>query len=144
MSSNQHQKELQQTAKQILLNNDRGGYTIPTEGLYPFQWNWDSAFVSLGFAEFDRNRAWQEIETLFSAQWDDGLMPHIVFHKPNPGYFPGPEVWQTDKNVKGGTPTSGITQPPVAATVVRQLWEGLNTDAERQQELPRIRRFIPN
>ena len=125
--------ELQERAKQILLNNDRGGYTVPTEGLYPFQWNWDSAFVGLGFAEFDRDRAWQEIETLFAAQWADGLMPHIVFHKPNPGYFPGPEVWQTEGNTDGGTPTSGITQPPVAATIVRQLWEGRKDDNERSR-----------
>lgn len=141
------QKDLQEKAQQILLNNDRGGYTIPTEGLYPFQWNWDSAFVSLGFAEFDRARAWQEIETLFSAQWDDGLMPHIVFHKANPGYFPGPEVWQTEANTKGankkGIPTSGITQPPVAASIVRQLWEGLATDAERQKELPHLQAIYP-
>ena len=32
------------------IRNDRGGYTVPTEGLYPYQWNWDSAFVALGFA----------------------------------------------------------------------------------------------
>ncbi len=135
--------DLKEKAKQILLNNDRGGYTVPTEGLYPFQWNWDSAFVSLGFAEFDRSRAWQEIETLFDAQWDDGLMPHIVFHKANPGYFPGPEVWQTDANTKGGTPTSGITQPPVAATIVRQLWEGLAGDTARRKELGRLQALYP-
>lgn len=45
--------------KSILLNNDRGGYTVLSEGLYPFQWNWDFAFVALGFAQYDRPRAWQ-------------------------------------------------------------------------------------
>ena len=25
----------------ILRENDRGAYTVPTKGLYPFQWNWD-------------------------------------------------------------------------------------------------------
>jgi len=39
-------------AKSILLTNDRGGYTVPTARLYPYQWNWDSAFVALGFATF--------------------------------------------------------------------------------------------
>lgn len=29
-------------AKRILAANDRGGYTVPTDRLYPFQWNWDS------------------------------------------------------------------------------------------------------
>ena len=73
--------DLNAQARDILIRNDRGGYTVPTHGLYPYQWNWDSAFVALGFAEFDRNRAWQEIETLISGQWDDGMIPHIIFHK---------------------------------------------------------------
>ena len=111
--------ELDRQAREILRRNDRGGYTVPTQGLYPFQWNWDSAFVALGFAEFDRVRAWQEIESLVSAQWDDGMIPHIVFHQDDEGYFPGPGVWATGKT----PPTSGITQPPVLASVVRQLWE---------------------
>ncbi|MEY3702589.1 MAG: hypothetical protein RLZZ561_209 [Pseudomonadota bacterium] len=108
----------------ILRRNDRGGYTVPTHGLYPYQWNWDSAFVALGFAEFDRDRAWAEIEMLVSAQWADGMIPHIVFHQEDPGYFPGPSVWATGK-----TPaTSGITQPPVLASVVRTLWEAEGAD----------------
>ena len=64
--------DLTQQAIAILRRNDRGGYTVPTNGLYPYQWNWDSAFVALGFAEFDRNRAWQEIETLLSGQYRVG------------------------------------------------------------------------
>ena len=110
---------LDASARKILEDNDRGGYTVPTSGLYPFQWNWDSCLVALGWAAFDEARAWQEIETLLSAQWDDGMVPHIVFRRPDPGYFPGPEVWRT-----GRTPaTSGITQPPVAASCVRRILE---------------------
>ncbi|MBN8815247.1 MAG: hypothetical protein J0J06_07345 [Sphingomonas sp.] len=106
-------------ARAILVANDRGGYTVPNGRVYPFQWNWDSAFVALGFATFDLDRAWREIETLFEAQWQDGFLPHIVFWQDDAGYFPGPDRWQT-----GRTPrTSGITQPPVAATVARALWE---------------------
>lgn len=122
---------LDAAARAILLRNDRGGYTVPTHGLYPFQWNWDSAFVALGFAEFDRDRAWREVETLVSGQWDDGMIPHIVFHQDDAGYFPGPGVWGTGK-----TPaTSGITQPPVLATIVRRLWEAEGADPAH----PRLR-----
>ncbi|NJS36425.1 MAG: hypothetical protein HC765_08330 [Brachymonas sp.] len=35
--------ELKERAIQTLIDNDRGGYTIPTAGLYPFQWNWTRA-----------------------------------------------------------------------------------------------------
>ena len=29
-----------------LAKNDRGGYTVPTANLYPYQWNWDSVFAA--------------------------------------------------------------------------------------------------
>ncbi len=113
-------------AAAILRANDRGGYTVPTEGLYPFQWNWDSAFCAMGFAAFDEPRAWRELETLFSGQWDDGLLPHIIFHRPADSYFPGPEMWGTPQE-QGRPATSGITQPPVAAIAARAIWD-LATD----------------
>ncbi|WP_028021566.1 MGH1-like glycoside hydrolase domain-containing protein [Enterovibrio calviensis] len=110
---------LDQQAINILKDNDRGGYTVPTAGLYPYQWNWDSAFAALGFATFDLPRAWQEIETLFTAQWDNGMVPHIVFHQPDEGYFPGPDVWQG----KGPIASSGISQPPLVATFARKIYQ---------------------
>lgn len=106
-------------AVEILARNDQGNYTVPTHGLYPFQWNWDSALSSLGQYYVDESRAWTEIETLFAHQWDDGMVPHIIFHKDDDGYYPGPDVWQTNRPV----PTTGITQPPVAGFAVRRLLE---------------------
>lgn len=122
-----------EAARAILRANDRGGYTVPNGRVYPFQWNWDSAFVALGFDTFDRNRAWEEVETLFRAQWQDGFVPHIVFWKEDDGYFPGPEVWATGRT----PPTSGITQPPVAATVVRRLWDTAVAAGEQADYRPR-------
>ena len=108
---------LHDKAKAILRQNDQGGYTLPTFGLYPYQWNWDSAFAAWGFTTFDPDRGWRELETLFSGQWDDGMLPHILFHRIDPGYFPGPEVWQG----RGPIPSSGITQPPVAASFMAKM-----------------------
>ncbi|MBS0560090.1 MAG: neutral trehalase [Proteobacteria bacterium] len=107
-------------ARRILHANDRGGYCVPTARLYPFQWNWDSAFVAMGWACFDEARAWQEIESLLKGQWEDGLVPQIVFHAPSDDYFPGPDVW----GIARTPPTSGITQPPVLATAVRLMLDG--------------------
>ncbi|MEO0865412.1 MAG: hypothetical protein AAFY39_12660, partial [Pseudomonadota bacterium] len=45
-------------------------------------------------------------------------VPHIIFHADDPGYFPGPDVWGTGQT----PPTSGISQPPVAATVAAKVW----------------------
>lgn len=102
-------------ARAILARNDRGGYTVPTDRLYPFQWNWDSAFVAMGFATYDVDRALRELERLAEGQWDDGLIPQIVFHAPADTYFPGPDVWGTRHRI----PTSGITQPPVFGLALR-------------------------
>ena len=44
-------------AKSVLNDNWRNGYTVPCSSLYPFQWNWDSGFVSIGFANYDINAA---------------------------------------------------------------------------------------
>ena len=106
-------------ARAVLAANDRGGYTVPTDRLYPFQWNWDSAFVAMGFATYDTARALTELERLIDGQWPDGMIPHIVFHAPADSYFPGPEVWGTNR-----TPaTSGITQPPVFALALAWIAE---------------------
>lgn len=110
---------LRSLAIEVLKENDQGSYTVPTKGLYPFQWNWDSCLTALGQGYFDEARAWTEIETLFAHQWPDGMVPHIVFHVYSDGYFPGPNVWDT----KRPTPTSGITQPAVAGFAALQLFE---------------------
>ncbi|MGF9761612.1 neutral trehalase [Microvirga sp. 0TCS3.31] len=108
---------MEEAAHSILARNDRGGYTVPTDRLYPFQWNWDSAFVAMGFATFDVDRAYRELERLVEGQWDDGMIPHIVFHAPSDTYFPGPDVWGTRHRI----PTSGITQPPVFGMALRHV-----------------------
>ncbi len=113
-------KQIYDHALEVLKENDQGSYTIPTKGLYPFQWNWDSCLTALGQFHYDEARAWTEIETLFANQWDDGMVPHIVFHVYSDGYFPGPNVWDTKRP---GTATSGITQPPVAGFAVKRLYD---------------------
>ena len=121
--------ELDEQARAILRENDRGGYTVPTARLYPFQWNWDSAFCALGFATFDIDRAFREVETLVEGQWrgdrngsaNDGMIPHIVFRRPDPDYFPGPDAWGTHGLHPPGMPTSGISQPPVLGSVLPVL-----------------------
>jgi glycogen debranching enzyme len=123
-------------ALEVLKENDRGSYTVPTKGLYPFQWNWDSCLTALGQFHYDEARAWTEIETLFAHQWPDGMVPHIVFHVYSDGYFPGPDVWQTNRP----TPTSGITQPPVAAFAVKRLYDRA-TDKAKAAE--RARALLP-
>ena len=128
--------KLDQEAKAILELNDLGNFTIPTKRLYPYQWNWDSAFSALGIATYDYDRALKEIESLVEAQWSDGMIPHIIFRNDDPDYFPGPSVWGTNTT----PPTSGISQPPVLASILLQL---VRQDESAKYE-SRFKELIPN
>jgi hypothetical protein len=113
-------------AQQTLLNNRRDGFTVPTQRLYPFQWNWDSGFTCLGYSHFALSLAIAELRSLFSGQWANGMLPHILFHSENEAsYFPNHDFWQPEVNP--GAPrkprTSGISQPPVHAFILERLWQ---------------------
>lgn len=115
---------LKEEAIAVLENNWKEGYTIPSALLYPFQWNWDSGFISLGYLHYDQHKAMEEMRTLFRGQWDNGMLPHILFHNEvEEKYFPNADFWGS-KLVKG-TPsflkTSGITQPPVHGFVLEEI-----------------------
>ncbi len=128
--------DLDGIAHATLVANDRGGYTVPNAKVYPFQWNWDSAFVAMGFVGFDEDRAWRELETLFLGQWPDGMVPSIVFLRPEPGDYPGPSAWGRTQQ----PPTPGISQPPVGATAARAIFEA---PRDKQAATARLSRTIP-
>ncbi len=117
------QQTLIAKAQQVLLNNHKSGFTIPCEGLYPFQWNWDSGFIAIGLAHFDIEKAKEEIATLLIGQWENGFVPHIVFHNESDTYFPGADFHHSalspmaPENYK----TTGMTQPPVLGFVLEEL-----------------------
>lgn len=109
-------------AKDILQRNRRDGYTIPSPKLYPYQWNWDSGFIAIGLSEVEPAAAKEELINLFEGMWDSGMLPHILFRNESAsGYFPGPEEW--DARTAEGLATSGITQPPIAVTAARHVYE---------------------
>jgi len=138
MTINSVHQSLFDRAVKILDINDRGHYTVPTSGLYPFQWNWDSCLVSIGQQHVNEARAWTEMITLFDHQWDDGMVPHIVFHELDDGYFPGPDVWATGREV----PTTGITQPPVAGFAALRLFQrAKNKELAREKALELLARI---
>lgn len=129
-------------AKQVLnANFQPKGFSIPCEGLYPFQWNWDSGFIAIGFAHFDFAKAKSEIETLIDAQWSNGFIPHIVFHNESDTYFPGPDFHQSKlspyapKHIK----TTGLTQPPVLGFVLQELY---NITQDKKEALEFVKKNI--
>jgi len=123
----------------VLRANDTGRFVKPSQRLYPFQWNWDSAFVAIGLATVDAARARLEVRSLLEGQWSDGMVPHIVYHPQPVDYSPGPELWGSQLYDGAPTvPTSGITQPPVLATAVRTLHELAPDNAFLEEVLPAL------
>lgn len=120
-SARKGQEAARRRALDILRKNDRGDYSVPQLGLYPVQFNWDSAFASLGYRLLSVDRAWRELEMLVSAQHADGMIPHIIFRENCEGYFPGMEIWQAG-GANGAPQTSGISNPPIATLAARRLF----------------------
>ena len=113
---------LDEAARRVLRDNDLGHMVKAAPALYPHQWSWDAAFISIGLAHMSIQRAMLELRNLFDAQWSTGMIPHIVFSD-TPGYFPGPDVWGTTtaKAKPAGVLTSGICQPPVHAIALARI-----------------------
>ena len=121
-------------ARRILADNDLGDYTIPCKKLYPFQWNWDSVIVALGWLRIDEARAWREMLSLQSGQWQNGMIPHIIFHRPSADYFPGPDYWGAGQT----PPTSAISQPPIFASGCLMLYQHARDKALARRMLRRL------
>lgn len=109
-------------ARSVLRANDAGAFTKPGPYQYPHQWNWDSAIIALGLSHFDLPRALAEIRALIGGQWRDGMIPHVVYHISPSDYFPDPAFWQIENSPHApACATSGITQPPLLAAVIRTI-----------------------
>ena len=122
--------QLAARAAYLLRGNDLGVMTSAAPLLYPHMWSWDAAFVAVGLAPLSVERAVVELDTLLSAQWANGMIPHIVFANGVDGYFPGPARWATSAlavNAPRTRHTSGITQPPVHAIAVQRILDRART-----------------
>ena len=119
--------ELRDRARAVLAANDTGTMVTAAPDLYPHMWSWDAAFVASGLSTVSVARALAELSILLGAQWDSGMIPHIVFSdtesSDSVGYFPGPDRWRTAGAAPDGVTSSGICQPPVHATLLRRIVE---------------------
>lgn len=122
-------------ARATLAKNDTGKWTLPTSiSLYPHQWLWDTFFHAIGQRHYDIERAKDEVRSPFRAQWDNGMVPHIIFSD-SKGYHAGPEIWRTIQTGKGAPKhieTTGVSQPPVAAEATVRIGEMLKPRDRRK------------
>ncbi len=129
-------KELRESAASVLAENHEDGFTKPAPHLYPHQWSWDSAFISIGLSYLELEKALAELVTLFKGQWADGRVPHILFNPNSGDYFPGPEYWNC-KGVSQMPPvaplTSGLIQPPVHGLAAHNVWRVASMEGSAEQ-----------
>lgn len=91
-------------------------YTIPSPDAYPYQWLWDSCFHAIILSHFDLIGAKAEILALLSKQFQNGMIPHMIYWK-NDKKASFPEIeWGKDG-------TSTITQPPMVAYAIWEIFQ---------------------
>jgi hypothetical protein len=133
--------DLWQLATEVLDANWERDHTVPSRALYPHHWNWDAGFIAVGLAHHRPARAWQDLRSLFSAQWIDGRVPHIVFDPDvaDRDYFPGPAFWDMPEmpGLLAGL-TTGIVQPPVHAIAVWEMHRRAPDRAALEWLYPRL------
>ena len=106
-------------------------YTRPSPLKYPHQWLWDSSFHAIVASRFDPEAAKREVAGLFHGMRASGFMSNMILWH-GPGSLP--ERLGTRLFVRGMT--SNITQPPVIAIAVEEVYR--NT-----QDLEFVRRYLP-
>ncbi|HYW27805.1 MAG TPA: trehalase family glycosidase [Terriglobales bacterium] len=131
---------LLERAQQVLDANWTGEATVASRSLYPHQWSWDAAFVAIGRSWAEPARAMRELESMFQAQWANGMLPHIRFDPRTRDYFPGPDFWASDRVplAPAGLLTSGLTQPPLHARAALEVFRHGGGDAEAVAFLRRL------
>lgn len=89
-------------------------YTVPSPETYPYQWLWDSCFHAIILAKLDPEAAVSELRALLSRQYEDGLLPHIIFWDTR---ITRPYNWGWGKSG-----VTSITQPPMLAYAAHEIY----------------------
>jgi len=113
-------KKLTNEYQKLLLNNRRQtdgfSYTIPSPDTYPYQWLWDSCFHAIILSGLNIEDAKAEILSLLSQQFQNGMIPHMI-------YWENHEKVTFPKIQWGKDVTSTITQPPMIAYAIWQIFQ---------------------
>jgi len=129
---------LKKSIFKLLLENRREAkeyqYTVPSPDSYPYQWLWDSCFHAIILTHLNIGDAKKEILSLLSKQFDNGLIPHMIYwDKESPTDFPVIEWGKAD--------TSTITQPPMIAYAVWRIYQKDHDRSFLKEVYPRLYHF---
>ena len=99
---------LREAAIATLAGNWTGTSTLPSRAQYPHQWSWDSAFIAIGLAEFDPDRARRELVSLFGASGSPaGSRTSSTTDVAAGDYSPAPAFWATPRAGRPAVPDVG-------------------------------------
>ena len=141
--------ELLNQAKEILQHNtiavtvDGKPYEriIPSRDYYVHQWLWDTAGIAMGLVHVREEAAFYELLLLTAGQWNNGLMPHIIYNQGETKYYPPADKWQTTSFTRNGIKTSGITDPPLLAIAAEYI---CNHASDEQKKRDFINNILPS
>jgi len=91
-------------------------YTLPSPDSYPYQWLWDSCFHAIILTHYNTGDAKKELLSLVAKQFTNGMIPHM-------NYWQEPEKTNFPKIDWGKEDSSSITQPPMLAYAVWQIYQ---------------------
>ena len=116
------------TAKSILQQNWNGKFTKASSSQCFTQRTWDAAFIAMGYAHYDFEKAKSEFYSLFQGQWANGMIPQSVFHskeKKHKACFAEADFWESDCSPKSlvNIPTAGILTPPVYGYILFEIYQ---------------------
>lgn len=142
-------KKYIEEAKQIFKGNTLAGYSdfrktkykfiAPASKEYTFQWLWDTSFHAIVLSNFDTSWAKSEILNHLKAQREDGFVPHIIFWGGRYLDMPHWAFIESKFNVRPRT--SAITQPPVLAIAVEEIFKRDGDLEILKQTLEKIAKF---
>lgn len=106
-------------------------YTVPSPENYPYQWLWDSCFHAIVLSHLDIEWAKQELLSLVSKQFENGMIPHMIY------WVPGNKI-----QIKWGKKdTSSITQPPIIADAALKIYQTDSDVKFLRQIYPSLKKF---
>lgn len=114
---------------------------IPSRDYYVHQWLWDSAGIAMGLVHVNEEAAFNELVSLVAGQWNNGLIPHIIYNPGEIRYYPPADLWQTVGFTSDGIKTSGITDPPLLAIAAEYL---CNHSSDEQKQRTFARAVLPS
>ena len=129
---NQAKEILQRNTITVTVNGKLYERIIPSKDFYVHQWLWDSAGVAMGLVHLHEEAAFNELLSLIVGQWNNGLIPHIIYNPGESKYYPPAEQWQTVGFTRDGIKTSGITDPPLLAIAAEYICDHASDEQKRR------------